>query len=309
MPARPVGKRLKNWLIYRFIRSLIWMMRRLPRTFAIWFLERLAQVAYWTLRETRTKTQRHLRVAFGDQLSEDQVRATSRQVFLSLGRNAADALRLPQLMKDGLDRHVRFVGREHLDQAYARGNGVLCITGHLGCWELLAAAIARHYPLAVVGAELYDPRLNAMLVAEREKAGYKSFPRTSGGTRQILRWLKRGGLVGLLIDQDTRVDGEFVDFFGRPAKTPAGPIVLAERTGAALIPLAIRMNSDLTHTIEVGPEIHLQNSGDSRADRLANIEKLSKAVEGFISEYPTQWVWMHERWKTLPPAKNEVETG
>lgn len=300
MSGKPLRKRIKNWLIFQLVRSLIKLVRVLPRRMAIQSFERLGALAFRLIRKEREKTLRHLRLGFGEQQSEDAIYKLGQNTFRALGRNAAEALRLPQIKRDGLNQHIRFTGREHLDRALARGRGVLCITGHIGCWELMAMFIASHYPLAVVGAAIYDPRLDEILVREREQAGYRTFSRTASGTRQILKWLRAGNVLGILIDQDTRVEGEFVDFFGQPAYTPAGPIVLAERTGAALVPLAIHMNEDFTHTVEIRSEIELQNSGDARADRHANLEKCSKAVEAFIRANPTQWVWMHERWKTRP---------
>ncbi|MCI0694929.1 lysophospholipid acyltransferase family protein [candidate division KSB1 bacterium] len=304
---KPLRKRLKNWLIYQFILGLIWTVRRIPRPLAFWLFRSLGLLAFRLIREAREKTLRHLHIAFGDQRRDEEIRQLARQVFRQLGLNAAEAMRMPNLIAAGLQKHVRFIGKEHLDRVYQRGKGVICLTGHIGCWELFGAFIASHYPLKVVGAALYDPRLDAILLAERERAGYQSLPRDASGTRQILRWLKQGGLLGILIDQDTRVDGEFVDFFGRPAYTPAGPVVIAERTGASLVPMAIYMNDDGTHIVEVRPEIELQNTGDARADRLVNVAKCSQAVEAFIREHPTQWVWMHERWKTQ--AANETSVS
>jgi len=307
MSNKPLRKRLKNWLIYQFIRGLIWTVRRLPRPVALWLFRNLGLLAFRLIREAREKTLRHLRMAFGDQRREEEIYQLAKQVFRQLGLNAVEAMRMPNLLKAGLHKHIRFIGKEHLDRAYQRGKGVVCLTGHIGCWELFGAFIASHYPLKVVGAALYDPRLDAILLTERERAGYQSLPRDASGTRRILRWLKQGGLLGILIDQDTRVDGEFVDFFGRPAYTPAGPVVIAERTGAPLVPMAIYMNNDGTHTVEVRPEIELQNTGDARADRLANVAQCSKAIEAFIREHPAQWVWMHERWKTQ--ASNETSAS
>lgn len=307
MSGKPLRKRIKNWLIFQLVRALIKLVRVLPRRAAIKIFERLGALAFLLIRKEREKTLRHLRLAFGAQKGEAEILNLAQNTFRALGRNAAEALRLPQLRREGFQQLIRFVGREHLDKAFARKRGVLCITGHIGCWELMAMFIASHYPLAVVGAALYDPRLDEILVREREQAGYRTFSRTASGTRQILKWFREGGVLGILIDQDTRVDSEFVDFFGQPAYTPAGPIVLAERTGAALVPLAIHMNEDCTHTVEVRPQIELQNTGDARADRIANVEKCSNAVEAFIREHPTQWVWMHERWKTKPAIHTEKQ--
>lgn len=302
MSQKPLGKRLKNGAIYWFIRVLLWLMRRLPRRAALLFFDRLGLFAFHVLRKEREKTLRHLRLAFGKNLREAEIVSLAKSCFRALGRNAAEAMRLRRLLHDGLGRCVTFVGREHLEAALAKGKGAICITGHIGCWELMAAFIAQHFSLAVVGTALYDPRLDEILVAERKLAGYHNIPRHAGAAREMLRWLKSGGVLGILIDQDTRVEGEFVDFFGQPAYTPVGPVIFAGRTQAPIVPLAIWMNDDYSHTVEIRPEIPLQQTGDARADRVANVERCSKAVESFIRAHPEQWVWMHERWKTKMPV-------
>lgn len=298
MSRKPLGKRLKNSAIYWFIRALLWLMRRLPRRPALLFFDRLGLFAFRVLRKEREKTLRHLRLAFGENPREIKIENLAKNCFRALGRNAAEAMRLRRLLQEGLERHLAFVGREHLEAALAKGKGVICITGHIDCWELMAAFIAQHYSLAVVGTALYDPRLDEILVEERKLAGYHNIPRHAGAAREMLRWLKSGGVLGILIDQDTRVEGEFVDFFGHPAYTPVGPVIFAERTHAPIVPLAIWMNEDCSHTVEIRREIPLQQTGDAKADRVANVERCSKAVEGFIRAHPEQWVWMHERWKT-----------
>ena len=294
---KPIKKQIKHWILYQCIRFLLWFIRLLPRRVALFFFGKLGQLAYHSLRQERVKARRHLKLAF-HHLPDAEIDTTVQKSFKALGLNVADAICLSRLSTQGLDQLVTCVGHDDLERAYKKGKGVICITGHIGCWELLGAFVAKHYPLAVVGAEMHDPRLNQILVSEREKLRYSTFSRTASGTRKILRWLRQGGILGILIDQDTRVEGLFVDFFGMPAHTPVGPVILAERTGAAIIPMAIHMNADFTHTIDVQPEIELQNTGDQVRDRHANVLKCSQALESFIRKNPTQWVWMHERWKT-----------
>ncbi len=264
----------------------------------MWSFAHLSGLAYRLLGRVRNKTHQHLKIAFGNQWGEKKITATAKASFHAMGKNVADACRIPDLVHKGLDHYIRVKGKEHLERVLARGNGAIGISGHIGCWELLGAALAKDHPFAVIGARIYDPRLDKLLVEKRQQAGYRSIPRTMQGTRDIFRWLKSGKMIGILIDQDTRVEGEFVDFMGKPAYTPVGPVVFAERTGAGIVPMAIHMNKDFTHTVEISPEILLQKTGDKKADRVENVLRCSKAVEKFIMENPTQWVWMHERWKT-----------
>ena len=294
--ARKIGKQLKHNLIYYATLGLLFIFRRLSRRRALALGGKLGELAGWVLRGERERVRRHLSVAFGDRASDRWVR----QVFVDLGKNAVDAFRLRITSEEELRRMVREEGFEHLDHALAQGKGVIALTGHIGNWELLGAYVAmRGYPLHVVGRRLNNPRLDRLVVENREGAGVRNIAR-GRGTRAILRALRRGEMVGFLIDQDTKVDGVFVDFFGRPAYTPIGPVVLAMKTGASIVPVAIHRKVDGTHHVVVRKAISLVHTGDEMEDRRVNTERCSKALEWFIREHPTQWVWMHRRWKTRP---------
>ena len=104
----------------------------------------------------------------------------------------------------------------------------------------------------------------------------------------------------ILIDQDTRVPGVYVDFMGTEAHTPAGVVRLVMRSGAPVVSMAIHRDHNGRHIIEVGPEIEMSSTDDFEEDVRENTARLSKAVESFIRLHPQQWVWMHERWKKQP---------
>ncbi len=302
MSGRPLRKRIKNDAIYYTVRVLLQIVTLLPERVACGALVLLGRLVFRVARRERERVLRHLRSAFPEKTPE-QIRALARQVFIDLGKNGCAAIRIPHYVRNGLDRYVRIEGREHLDRALARGKGVLAITGHIGCWELMAAWFAHNgYQLAVVGRELYDPRFDAMLVSLRQGAGMVNFNR-DGAARKMLRWLRNGGMLGVLIDQDTGVESEFVKFFGRLAKTPSAPVVLAQRLGAAVVPMAIHRQQDGRHVITVMPELDLIPDDGKRETRIANVQKCSDAIEAFIRMHPAQWVWMHERWKSQPETR------
>ena len=291
-------KRIKNWSIYILIRVIISIAKNIPRGWAFGFLKAVGWLVYVSIPRFRNKTIENLRIAFGGEKEDAEIKRMARRVFLNLGRNAADAIRLQKFTPHNIDRYVKAIGLENMDRALKKGKGVLAITGHIGNWELLGAYLAlKGYPLNVVGAKLYDHRLNKIIVENREKAGLRNITRGSG-TREILRALKRGEVVGILIDQDTRVEGTFVDFFGRKAFTPIGPVLLAMKTGAPLIPLAIHIKEDNTHLITVEEELSLEFTGDPESDLIVNTQRCTHEIEKFIRRDPTQWVWMHDRWKT-----------
>ncbi len=294
------NKKIKNTLIYWLVLYLILLVRLISRPAAFLFFRKLGILAFHVLRLEREKVLRHLRIAFGNEKSEVEILKLAKQVFIDLGRNGADALRVPLLNRNNLETLVYFEGIEYLDKALQRGKGAVLVTGHIGCWELLAAAVAmKGYPLFVIGKPLYDPRLDRIIVRTRQGSGAKNIPR-GGSVPQILTALRENGILGILIDQDTNVDGAFVDFFGKPAFTPIGATALALKTGATVILLAIHLMDDNRHRILIRPPVKLELTGNKRKDIVANTQRLSDFLEEMIRLRPSQWVWMHERWKTRP---------
>ena len=228
------------------------------------------------------------------------------QVFAELGKNLWEMVRLTRASREDVLEMVEIHGRERLDRALSRGKGLVVVTGHLGSWELMAAHwSALGYPVNVVATPLKDPKLDALLVSMRERFGARNIPRGGGG-RDLLRALRRKEIVAILIDQDTRVPGVYVDFMGTEAHTPAGVVRLVMRSGAPVISMAIHRRGDGGHLIEVGQEIEMRITEDVEEDVRENTARLSKAVETFIRLHPRQWVWMHERWKTRPPWEKRV---
>ncbi|MCA9730542.1 lysophospholipid acyltransferase family protein, partial [candidate division KSB1 bacterium] len=170
-------------------------------------------------------------------------------------------------------------------------------------WELMAAYVSQlGIPLAVVGKNLYDKRLDKLLIGWREDAGMQNIPR-DGAARSMLQWLKKGGLIGVLIDQDTKVESEFAPFMGHPARTPLAPMLLAQRLGAPIVPMAIHLQENGKHVITVLPELDLIPDDKTGATRQKNLALCNRALEQLIAIDDRQWVWMHKRWKSQPKKK------
>ena len=92
-----------------------------------------------------------------------------------------------------------------------------------------------------------------------------------------------------------------MDFFGRQAATATGPIVLAMRAKAAILPCFILRQSDDTHKIVFEPEFQIVEGKTHEETILLNIQKLTSIIESYIRRYPAEWSWIHRRWKTQPP--------
>lgn len=214
-------------------------------------------------------------------------------MFRHLGESLFEISWLPNLNESLLDRTTRFTGLEHLQEAVAWGRGVVLFTGHCGNWEWMSAAIGLSgIPMNAVGRQIYDPRINQFIVESRRRHRVETIGRGSGNAaRDILATLRKGHVLGVVIDQSIRTESVDVPFFGRPAPTPVGPARLAIRAGAAAIAGFIERRDGMQH-IRFEPPI-----ATSRDDDPAQLTaKMTQSIEDQIRRVPEQWVWMHKRW-------------
>jgi KDO2-lipid IV(A) lauroyltransferase len=196
-------------------------------------------------------------------------------------------------------------GLEHFHAAVASGRGAVFTTGHCGNWELLNAwLLIAQVPLTIAVRKLDDPRLDTIVTRLRSRFGAEVVPRGRSAGRQLANALAHNRVCGLLIDQDIRdVPGVFVPFFRRPAWTPSGAAVLALRRGCPLIPGFIARLPGGRHRIEIHPPLALPAEG-AFEDRVQELTAAATtAIEAQVRAHPEQWVWMHRRWRTQPPAQ------
>ncbi|MGB7061737.1 MAG: lysophospholipid acyltransferase family protein [Candidatus Zixiibacteriota bacterium] len=299
--TRRIRKRIKNWFLYRLITSIISFLNSLPRNVAITVGGFLGQLAFLVIRDARRRTVANLSMAFGEEMNEKELTKLGSDVFQNVGKNVADAVRLKKMSWEDVEKITEIEGLEHFDTTYKTGKGVIGVTGHIGNFELLAAYFSlRGYRMSVVGRELYDPRLDRLLLRNRESVGLENIP-SSAGVKPIMRALKAGRFLGVLADQDSsRVRGVFVNFFGKPARTPAGPGLLSYKTGSPIIPMAILRKGQNRYKIVVKPRVELGFSGDREKDLINITQEYTRVLESIIREYPAQWLWMHDRWKSKP---------
>ena len=200
---------------------------------------------------------------------------------------------------------VRIEGLDHVTTALSKGKGLAIVAGHLGNWELGAVAMAAAgIPLSIVTRPLDNPRLDALLLRIRQAGGSEVIGKRNA-LRAIREILARGRAMAILIDQDAREHGVFVDFFGKPASTIPSIAAIALRTGAPLVVTAMRRDpGNLTHTLTFEPVEVPPASEDAREDARRLTALLTSRLEARIRQAPEQWLWMHRRWKTQPvPAK------
>jgi KDO2-lipid IV(A) lauroyltransferase len=295
-------RNLKNDAVYYCTLLLVGLLNSIPRSLGVFIGSVLGHSAYLILKKDRVKAQRHLHLIYGNELSNAQCQVIARNLFINSGKNIIDIVRLKQHYHSQIKDLIDAEGLEHFDRVYKRGKGVIAVTGHIGNFELLAAYFVNSgYNVAVIGREMYDRRLNRLLVQNREAVGLVNID-TQDSPRRVLKALKEGYALGVLIDTDSmRVRSEFVPAFGRLSYTPVGQSILGLKSGAGFVPMAcVRKGS--RYRVIVKPEVTIER-GDNFEEDVYNItRKCTQALERIIDQYRDQWIWIHNRWLTRPPV-------
>ena len=305
MNKKPLLKSIRDDLFYLLVLFFIKMLRLISRGASLNIMRILSRFVFVFARGPRQRVISHLTMVYGAEKDKREIITMARAVFNHFAIASADMLRIPNLIRDNVNTLVTTKGIEHLEKAFKSDKGMIFITCHFGNWEVLGAWLGQNgFPMKVVGTTVFDPRLDKILVETRKIAGNTNIARGKG-TREIIRTIKKGDAVGMLIDQDTKAQSIFVNFFGKLTHTPTGPAVLARRLNVPIIPIFMYLNEELNYVLECQPQLELIRTEDEEYDVLVATQKISDTYEAMIRRYPEQWVWMHKRWKTQP--KPEIQ--
>jgi Kdo2-lipid IVA lauroyltransferase/acyltransferase len=275
---------------------------RLPAAVALGAGRRLGDVARLALRGRHRVALANLAVAFPD-LSPAARRRVARRAWQHLGMTLVELARLVDRPLDATLGELTVDGLEHLRRVMTEYGRALMLTAHLGNWEYLAASHRlMGYPLAIVVRPLDSPVLDQVAAAMRRKTGAELIDKR-GALRPVMEALRRGGLVGVLLDQNaTRREGVFVPFFGRAASTSRSLALLALRTGTPIVPIFIRREGVARHRVLVEPPLAMPVSNDVDRAIVELTARCTDAIEAAVRRTPEQWLWSHDRWRTRPPA-------
>jgi Kdo2-lipid IVA lauroyltransferase/acyltransferase len=288
---------LRYAVLRGMVKSAVTMTRLLPRRIGLALFGTIGLVLSLVPHADRTRTLRNLREVFGATWSKREIRRTMHAVYRELGKNLFDAFYLPRTTPQQFDHIVTCDPLDAMLQAYRERNGVIAITAHTGCFEMLLHFIPRHgMQSCAVGKKLRDREIDRIVRQNRSGDDIVYIDR-SEPARNIIRRLREGRVFGALIDQDTAVDGVFAEFLGKNAWTPTGPVRLAMRMNIPLFVVTTARKSDNTHHVFIKGPIALQRTGDEAKDIWYNTTMINHEICTTIMRYPEQWVWMHDRWR------------
>jgi lauroyl/myristoyl acyltransferase len=239
---------------------------------------------------------RNLQRVHGRRLNPAELRREVRRAFASYARYWVEVLRLPAYSPDDLDAAMTAKGLEHLDAALAEGKGAVVALPHLGGWDFGGAWLAtRGYRMTVVVEALDPPEAFEWFVSFRRSLGLDVIPLGPAAGKAVLRALRDNRVVALLSDRDIAGGGVEVDFFGERTTLPAGPITLALRAGAPVLPTTIYTRGRMHHGV-VCPPLDLTRQGSLRDDVARLTQDLAHELERLIAAAPEQWHVFQPNW-------------
>jgi KDO2-lipid IV(A) lauroyltransferase len=225
-------------------------------------------------------------------------RAVARCCYRHFGAMVCDTIAWSRLDAVELCRRLTLVGWDRLDAVEAQGKGLLAISAHLGNWEMAGRPLGLYRaPFHPVARPFNNPLIYRYMERERERFGQRLIDKR-GAARPLLRVLRDGGRVGLIMDQRVRPSqGIVVPFLGHPALATPLPASLALRTGAAAVPVIAWPERGGRYRVEIGEPI--PPVGDERSPEAvaALTQSYLDALAREILRRPEQWLWLHRRWR------------
>ena len=241
------------------------------------------------------RAEKNLRAAFPEK-SEDEIATIICGMWDNLGRLAAEYPHLSKIVIGGDDGRVEYIGGENVDLIKKNGNSAIFFSGHLGNWEILSLGAIQHgFPLDRVYREANNRLVEWLYQNGRAAVEGALIPKGPAGARALLKSLKAGRYLAMLVDQKMN-DGISVPFFGRDVMTAPAMAELALRYDCSIVPARITRLGGARFRLTIFAPLDLVRTESHQADVAANMAQVNALIEQWVRDTPEQWLWLHNRW-------------
>ena len=289
-------KKFLYWLLYRTaeycLRAIIFLIPRLPHRLLVLMTAATDRLTFAILWPYRKLMEENISMALGDEFLPVERRKTlARRAWRNFVQGLYETARTLYASRDMIRTSVAIEGEEYLKRALEKGKGAIALGAHLGNFTMIGPRLAAAgYPSSILVKHPPDQRLARLLDGYRAKTAVKTIsakPRRQAA-RQILGALRLNEVVLLLPDvfKSGRVN---VQFLGSAVYVRRGPVTLALRSGAAVVPMLVTRDAEDRLTLHISPEIDLVKTGDGQEDVAANLTLFIRHLEEMVRRYPEQW--------------------
>jgi KDO2-lipid IV(A) lauroyltransferase len=294
-------------LLYLTIISFIFLVRITPRPIAI-TVGRLLGLAFWALVPYYRKL---VKIQMKNALGSGYSRLLPIKAFMNFGIIPVEIIKFSYLNEAEIKKRLLVEGMENVESALADGRAIMCVTGHISNWEILAnVAIFIGSKLHIVMAIQRDPKLESIFKSIRARLhGVEVLPPKGGMVSSLIETLKQGKHIGMMVDQrHQKKYGLICDLLGMPAITTPAPAFIALKGDAIILPVSSSKGQGKTYRVRFEKPIDPREFGtiDDNIEKLSDgaqteaVQKISDSIQAWLTlvirTYPDQWLWLHSRW-------------
>jgi len=291
-------------IVYWIFRLIIFIGRRFPTRVGYFVAPIIADICYIFYWDGRRALHQNLSRVLGT--SDRRVLGrVARRSLRNFSKYVVDFIHFYTMTPEDIRRRIVFDDFERFNAAVAEGKGIIFVTLHFGNWDMGAAGLAVYgYPVDAIAETFELPQMNDLVQGYRRHLGVNIIPMERVGPG-VMRALRRGDILALLIDVPAPGASVPVEFFGALAEVAAGPARLALRTGARVIPAVLAREPGHDELIRpiLDFDVRFQPSGDEEQDIQELTQKIMSSLERFIRQYPDQWFMFRPMWPAAQPAQ------
>jgi KDO2-lipid IV(A) lauroyltransferase len=307
-------------LLYLTIISFIFLVRITPRPIAI-TVGRLLGLAFWALVPYYRKL---VKIQMKNTLGSGYSRLLPIKAFMNFGIIPVEIIKFSYLNEAEIKKRLLVDGMENVESALADGRPIMCVTGHISNWEILAnVAIFIGSKLHIVMAIQRDPKLESIFKSIRARLhGVEVLPPKGGMVSSLIETLKQGKHIGMMVDQrHQKKYGLICDLLGMPAITTPAPAFIALKGDAIILPVSSSKGQGKTYRVRFEKPIDPREFGtiDDNIEKLSDgaqteaVQKISDSIQAWLTSVirtsPDQWLWLHSRWVRRKYMKKIFKEG
>lgn len=291
-------------LSYLFLRFLVFLLSLVPFDAALGLADGIGLVVYYVWVSRRKIALDNIRKAFREK-TEDEIVTIAKESFQNFARVIVEFIKIPSVFHE-LDKRAVKYGEDIAQRVFNGPKAVILLVSHLGNWEIVASfAWYVKRPTHAFGKPFRNPYIYNYVKRVRSIAGMFNLDAVKG-IQDAIHALRRKEIVGMLIDQNAGARGIAVEFFGRPAMTSSLPASLAYKYDCVLLPVFCIREGRGHFRLYAKEPVPVSRTGNKEKDIYETTRRINAMMEDEIRKYPSQWLWMHKRWKWKPSYAPEV---